>query len=725
MNMKNNIFPLSGSVHALSGKTALQVMHGARDGIVVIDEQNRIVFFNAMAEELWGYARSDVIGQNVDMLLPAGMRDGHDAFIGRNRDTGINTIIGTSREITFENRAGEYIKGKLALSMIAVRPDNRKYYLATVSASREEDHGRSLLDLQNTIFRALSTDMMIRDVAGLVCREIETFVPDTIAALMVVGDDRHLQLLSGVGVPRRYASALGGIVLSDTDNATFMHDPAEAGNVVWKRSSSLGLSLGLHHCHASAILSPGGKVAGILALFSRDYHQVSDRPAQIVRECVPLCGVVIEQYEARQRIAQLNRYDPLTGFLNRQALYESLEKLIARPGDNRFAVLVLDIDRFRDINEALGHKGGDLLLQAAASRMRVSARGDHILSRSGGDTFILVLPEAGQDEAIRFVDSLRQELAQPVAISGNDIVPSFRVGVSLFPDTGSDGEALIGRAETAMRQVRADTPGTCQVAPPEDHAAAQSSLPAILARDLLTLHYQPQVMVQSGRLYGVEAHARWRHPHLGDIFPSRFVAMAEDTGQIEAIGTWLLEDTCRQLVEWERDGIHVPAVTVNLSAGYLRRRNLPEMVAMLLKSHQLAPDRLTVAVNESVMMDENPETAAVLYAIRNLGVGLSMDDFGTGSSSLSRLTRLPLTEIRIDRSFVTQLEHDANARALTVAVSGMAGMLGMKVVAKGVETETQKALLEQLHCDVLQGLAFSPALAPCALGHWAANRKIM
>ncbi|MBE7728901.1 EAL domain-containing protein [Komagataeibacter sp. FXV3] len=726
--MKQNASLFSKPYHSLSGTNALQVLHGATDGVVVIDERNRIVFFNAAAEKLWGYTQSEVIGYNVNMLLPAGMRDEHDAFVERNRSTGINTIIGTSREIRFENRAGEYVAGELALSMITLRPDLRKYYLATIKGMPEESHRRNLQALQNTVFRALSSDMSVRDIGDLICRETETFVPDTVAVLILVEKDRRLRVLSGAGFPRRYAAAVENITLSDADIAALARNPAHAGTLVWKSYSSLGRSLGLHHCRASAIVSPDGAVTGIFGLFSRNPDQKPDGPDRIVSGCVPFCGAVIEQYEARQHIAQLASYDPLTGFLNRSAAHDVLARLVGQPGDNHFAVLLLNVDRFRDINEALGHGNGDLLLRALATRMRTLSPDSYVLSRSSADEFIIILPDTQPDTAVAFVTTLLKGLTQPVEIRGNYIVPSVSAGISMFPHTGPDSESLIGLAETAMRQAKKDAPGTYRIATPARHDAARERLlpgramRETLQRGLLHLHYQPQLRTRSGHLYGVEALPRWHHPHLGNIFPARFIAVAEDTGQIDTIGTWALEAACRQISAWDRDAIHVPAVAVNLSAGLLRKRHLPEMIAGMLETCQLAPQRLTVGLTEQVMMDDDADTMAVLHAIRALGVGLSMDDFGTGSSSLSRLARLPLSEIRIDHSFIANLEHDANAQAMTTAVIGMGGMLGMTVAGGGVETESQKTLLEHLHCDVMQGHLFSRPLTATELGPWVRDR---
>ncbi|WP_241694194.1 putative bifunctional diguanylate cyclase/phosphodiesterase [Komagataeibacter melomenusus] len=522
------------------------------------------------------------------------------------------------------------------------------------------------------------------------------------------------------------------MTLTDADIAALANDLDEASSIVWESYRSVGISLGLHDCWASAIKAPNGKISGILALYSRNQHKVADWPKKIVSGAVPFCGVVIEQYEARQHISQLANYDPLTGFLNRSSLHKVLKTMISQPGDNRFAVLLLDLDRFRDINDALGHIQGDTFLKAIAERLKTLCRSNYILSRSGGDDFVIVIPNATAETAVNFIKATTEAMQRPLEVAGNHLSASFSTGIATFPENGPDGESLISHAEVAMRQAKKEARGSYRLVSTVDTKEAQdrlvlgSALRDALAKGLLNLHYQPQIEARTGEIYGVEALSRWNHPTLGNIFPSRFIAVAEETGQIEAIGRWSLEEACRQITQWERDGVHIPVVSVNLSAGHFHNRSLVPMIADLLRKYGLAPERLTVEITESVMMDESDETMNVLSAIRKLGVGLSMDDFGTGFSSLSRLTRLPLTEIKIDRSFIMNLETDPNAQAVTTAVIGIGNRLGMTVVTEGVETEAQYDLLESLHCDVLQGYLFAKPMSATDLEIWYREpRKLM
>ncbi|SAY49500.1 EAL domain-containing protein [Komagataeibacter rhaeticus] len=719
----------------MTADVSLQLLEQATDGVVIINERNEIVFFNPAAEKLWGFTESEVLGRNVSCLVPSVYRGDHDSYIYKNRKTGVNRIVGTSREVTFENKAGDYISGEMSISTALLGPEKKRYYMAFMKGVTEESHRRKLLDLQNTVFQAISNDMQVEDVADLVCREVESFVPNTVSAIILLDENNRLSILSGPGLPRRYAAALENMSLTEGDLAALGNDLSEANSIVWDSYRSLGISLGLHNCWASAIKSRNGRISGIFALYSRNQYKLSDWPQKIVSGCVPFCSVVIENYEAQQHISQLANHDSLTGFLNRTAIHKVIKSMIDRPGDNRFAVFMIDIDRFRDINDTLGHMNGDAFLRAIAERLKMMSRSNYILSRSGGDEFVIVMPDSDEERATAFAESLIKAMQEPIEIAGNLLVVSLGIGISLFPENGPDGESLLGHAEIAMRRCKKEARGGYCVSSTADNRAAQdrlllgSALRESLAKGMLNLHYQPQVDIKTGRLYGVEALSRWKHPTLGNIYPSRFIAVAEDTGQIETIGTWSLEEATRQIIDWERKGLYVPTVSVNLSAAHFRNRGLPALIERILKERTLNPERLTVEITESVMMDENEDTMEGLAAIRNLGVGLSMDDFGTGYSSLSRLsrlTRLPLTEIKIDRSFIMNLEHDPNAQAVTTAVIGIGNRLGMTVVTEGVETEAQLKLLQGLNCDVVQGYLFARPMAPADMLAWSqdAGRRL-
>ncbi|MEG3348352.1 EAL domain-containing protein [Novacetimonas hansenii] len=708
----------------INAEILLPAMEQAIDPIVIIDEHNSVIFFNPAAERMWGLARADVIGRNVSCLVPLDYRKDHDSFITHNRKTGLNKIVGTSREVEFTRADGEYVCGELSISKVQLPGTDKTYYIAVMKDATEESQRRKILILQNDVLQALAADLLIQDVADLLCRRVDSFVPNSVACLILVDSDNRLQILSAPGLPKRYFNALEGLKLEPADLARLQREPSYSNHILWHNYQSIAMSLGLEHCRSAPIRTHNNQVSGLFALYSRDPNAPQSWPERIVDACIPFCALAVEQNATRQHISQLSNFDSLTGLLNRSSLHKIIDALIMREGDSRFYLFMVDIDRFRDINDALGHVYADQFLVEIGQRIRDLVQDDYIISRSGGDEYIVIVPDCTQAKAVKFAELLISTIAKPMQVGENTLSISCSVGISSFPDNGPDSESLLSNADSAMRQAKADGRGVYRFAGQEKNQVAQdrlvlgSALRDSLAKGMLNLHYQPQVEAASGGLYGVEALSRWHHPHLGNIFPSRFIAVAEETGQIEAIGRWSLHEACRQMRHWDDADVHVPTVAVNLSAVHFRNRALPEYISNLLRQFNLKPDRLTVEITESVMMDSSSDTIDVLHAIRDMGCGLSMDDFGTGYSSLSRLTRLPLSEIKIDRSFINDFEHDTNAQAVTMAVIGIGSRLGMTVVTEGVETEQQRLLLEELKCDVMQGYLFAKPLPAHELEKW-------
>ncbi len=334
--------------------------------------------------------------------------------------------------------------------------------------------------------------------------------------------------------------------------------------------------------------------------------------------------------------------------------------------------------------------------------------------------------EAGSASAV--ADRILAALAQPIELNGMALPVSASIGISLFPEDGRDREALLKHADTAMYEAKSAGRGTHRFFSPEMNRLAQerllmaAALSEALTLGLLELHYQPQVDAENGTIHGVEALARWRHPAFGDVSPARFIAIAEECGLIEGIGEWAIRQACRQMADWRQRGFDIPTVSVNLSPLHFRNRRLPDLIAEATASVGLVPSALTVEITEGVMMDNCAATVATIEAVAGLGVRLSLDDFGTGYSSLSSISTLPIEEIKLDRSFMRDLETDKNARAVASAVVRIGRSLGLTVVAEGVETEAQRRFLQGLRCHVLQGYLFAPAMPPEAFEAWVDQR---
>lgn len=445
---------------------------------------------------------------------------------------------------------------------------------------------------------------------------------------------------------------------------------------------------------------------------------IRDEKGQVTHHIASFTDIS-ERKAAEERIQHLAHHDVLTGLPNRFSLENRLEQVLlsARRESREVAVLFVDMDRFKTINDTLGHQIGDLLLIEVASRLQASVRESDIVARLGGDEFVVVLTgmESGMDSA-HSADKIVKSLGLPYRIENNDLHTSPSIGISIFPNDGGDSQALMKSADTAMYHAKELGRNNYQFFTAAMTTAAVEKL--ALERDLrialeerqFELHYQPKVRTTDGSVCGVEALVRWRHPENGLIPPLKFIPIAEETGLIEALGEWVLDEACRQQAIWRGQGIKNACVAVNLSALQLRSPTLVESVRAIMEKHGIPNDALELEVTESAAMD-NPERAiGQLKALRKLGVALAIDDFGTGYSSLAYLKLLPIQVLKLDRTFVSDIENDENDAAISAATLALAHNLGMKVVAEGVETEGQRDFLAAHRCDFLQGYLFSKPL---------------
>jgi len=395
---------------------------------------------------------------------------------------------------------------------------------------------------------------------------------------------------------------------------------------------------------------------------------------------------------------------------------------------NRLALLFIDLDGFKPVNDTYGHSIGDIVLEQVGQRLKAMSRGKDVVARVGGDEFLLLLSNVTTQEGIAHVaDRLIQGLSQPYQAEGREVMISCSVGIAIYPD-GCSHAKLIARADAAMyASKRSGGSKFCFYSSAMDaDAEAQFELlrdlrKAVAAKEF-ELFYQPKIDSKSGKVTAVEALLRWKHPTRGLLLPSTFIPIAERFGLIGAIGNWVIEDACRQSRQWREKGVRM-RVAINLSAHQMRQDDIVERITDALQSHKIHPSLLTCEITESAAMEDTKTTQTTFRRLGELGTHLSIDDFGTGYSSLSYLRKLPAEELKIDRSFIQDLEHSADARAVVDAVIKLAHALGLKVVAEGVENQRQQQVLVQMGCDELQGFLFAKPMSARALMLWAVNDR--
>ena len=449
---------------------------------------------------------------------------------------------------------------------------------------------------------------------------------------------------------------------------------------------------------ASPIHNRDGQVTGAVIVF----HDVSQSRAMALE------------------MAHLAQHDSLTGLPNRLLLTERFSHAIglAQRHSKQVGLLFLDLDNFKHINDSLGHAIGDQLLQSVANRLVASVRATDTVCRQGGDEFVILLDEIGQpQDAAHVAETLRTALDVPHLIGGHELHTSLSVGISIYPDDGTEVDVLMQNADTAMYHAKASGRNNYQFFRDDMNVRAvrrrlvEGSLRRALKQEEFLLHYQPKIDLVSGTMTGAEALVRWQDPEHGLVYPAQFVPIAEENGLIVPVGRWVLREACRQVQAWLDSGLCAVPVAVNISAVEFRHEGFLDGVALILKETGLDPRYLELELTESILMHDAEASAKVLEALKAMGVQLAIDDFGTGYSSLSYLKRFPIDTLKIDQSFMRDIATNADDATIVDAVIGMGRNLKQRVIAEGVETHEQLAFLQNRQCDVGQGFHFSHPLS--------------
>jgi len=428
---------------------------------------------------------------------------------------------------------------------------------------------------------------------------------------------------------------------------------------------------------------------------------------------------VSDRKQKEQAIIRASVHDALTGLPNRALLSDRLDQAIrhAARASTRFGVLFLDLDRFKVVNDTVGHEGGDELLRVIAERLRRRVRASDTVARQGGDEFIVMLPEVRSTADIeRVAEDLLAEIAKPIPIFGTDYVVTGSIGICIYPEHGTDATSLLRNADAAMYRAKDLGKNTHRIFSEELHLQAledmrlENLLRVAIDTEQLAVHYQPRIDLSSGRVSSLEALARWHHPVLGWIEPGRFIAIAERAGLVGRLGDWVLRRACGDLAELSQLGFRELGLSVNVSHCQLAEPNLVASVRAVLAQFDIEPKRIELELTETALARNAEQAVTIMESLEASGIGVAIDDFGTGYSSLSRLKRFPVRTIKIDRTFVETLPADQEDVAITLAIIAMAKRLRLRVVAEGVETAEQREFLCRNQCDEAQGFLFSRAV---------------
>lgn len=700
--------------------------------VIVTDGQWRIVYVNAGFTRMFGYHLDEIHGRRPIALLVPHVKPAviEEAISSANAGRPFRL-----EELTFA-KDGQRFWNKMIINPVR---DTHGLLVNTVSVVTDITEAKMHEVIHHKGLDALARETPVVQIMDMICQEVERISPEVVSSILSVDENGRMHALAAPSLPEKFSRALDGLVMGPASGScgTSAFRGAEVvvtdieTDPLWVDFAQIALPLGLKACWSTPIISSKGHVVGTFAFYYREKREPDVFHRRLVDVCVNLCALALEREAARAEIQKLAFYDALTELPNRSLLLAKAEQAIAGAARDStpLAVLFVDLDRFKQINDTLGHTVGDDVLRLAAQSLAQGRRSSDIIGRLAGDEFVLVLPQCDGNHAADIAEQIQINLSRPQRVGDVTHVLSASIGISLFPENGEDIETLLRRADIAMYEAKASQRGGFSFFSNEmnlraqERLALEAALRQAIREKQLRLFYQPQIRLADGAIYGVEALARWHHPVLGEISPVRFIPLAEDCGLIGELGLWVLEEACRQMADWRSRGIDVPVVAVNLSPTNFHNADLPDIIAELLQRFALGPQQLTLEITENVLLDGNVGTLASIDDIRDLGVRLSMDDFGTGYSSLSYLRRLPVSELKLDKSFVRDLQHDQTARALSEAVIRIGESLQLVVVAEGVEDQAQLNLLKQQGFHVIQGFLLSRPLAAPALEAWLAKRQ--
>jgi diguanylate cyclase (GGDEF)-like protein/PAS domain S-box-containing protein/hemerythrin-like metal-binding protein len=679
------------------------IMEAAPNAILIADEAGMMYMVNSQVERLFGYSRAELLGKSVEMLVPerfrqphARMRTGFSAsperrFMGAGRD-----LFGVRKdgvELPLEIGLGplQTVEGRFVLASI-IDISQRKAAEQVLRASEADA-------LRDSMLRSLPASIIAADSDGKIvainpaAERLLGYSPAELVGqpMVLIHNQEEIRRRS-----IEFSKHLGIEIPADFQVLVASGSRETADEREWTYYRKDGTQIPVHLA-ITTLRDSADKVIGFLTVA----NDISARK------------------QAESAIRHMADHDALTGLPNRTLLADRMRMAmrLATRDQKQVAVLLLDLDQFKQVNDSLGHHVGDELLVAIAKRLQGCVREVDTVARLGGDEFVIVVTDVDDPQRLApLIEQITQSVSLPLSLEGHELQITPSIGACLFPKDGNDAAILLRKADAAMYRAKAGGRGTykwfnnAMMLESQEKLILGNALRHALERNEISLHFQPQVSLRTGHIVGIEALMRWRNGEEGDISPARFIPIAEDTGLIVSLGEWALRAACRRCVELQAQFGRMLTVAVNVSARQLNEKHWLKAVKSALADSGLSPSQLDLEITESVLMQHPEDGASLLDAIRELGVGVVIDDFGTGYSSLSYLTRFPIDAIKVDQSFVRDLTTDAKDAAIVNAIIAMARRLNVTVIAEGVETVDQQNHLVDEGCDEAQGYLYARGL---------------
>ena len=671
------------------------IMENVADSIITIDAHGSIETFNKSAEKLFGYSAIEVVGKNVSLLMPEPYYSHHDQYLHNFVQTGERRCLGKGfREVQGKKKNSDIFDMELSISEIPL--SNERIFIGIVRDISDRKVAESEMVKLLLALKQSADAVMITDYRGRVEYVNDGFELTTgYRADEIIGN-----------TPRLLKSGL-------QDNAFYLY--------LWE-------TINQGSVYRDVLVNR--KKDGSLYYEEKTITPLTDLHGKITH-FISTGRDITERMRTQERLQFMAQHDMLTSLPNRLLFMDRIDQLIKQSArDERlFAVLFLDLDRFKKINDTLGHHIGDSMLITLSKRLTQILRDGDTVARLSGDEFAILLQDLRSiDDVPPVLNKILDQFKTPFLIENHELFITTSIGIAIHPNDGLDSQTLIKNADIAMYQAKNHGRGTFSFYTPDmnlsakQHLFYENELRHVLERDQLFLVYQPQISLQSNEILGVETLLRWRHPDMGLIPPIEFISLLEDTGLIIPVGEWILATACKQLCTWQSLELGIPRIAVNISPRQLTSNSFIDTIFSILAACKLRPDQLELEITESSLMEDEQEAIITLQELHQAGISIAMDDFGTGYSSLSYLKQLPVSTLKIDRSFIRQIPTLAESNKLTNAIIAMGHSLNIQVLAEGVETREQYEFLAQAGCDAIQGYYISPPLNTTSFNAFVTNR---
>lgn len=688
------------------------------DGCYVLDLNGNFTLFNDEAVAITGYSVAEALQMNFISII-------HEDYL---EDT-----VGHFKRVTLGERErfltkiiskqGEHLY--LQLTALPIIVDNEIHGVVGCAQDMTKTMElEALLSGQNRILEMIARGDSFQSTLDHIIHFIEKFTHGAKCSIMIA-DPEGKRLLHGSSpsLPQAYNDAVHGIPIGpdigSCGSAAFYKRSVMVTDIgtdpLWKDYRDLALAYGLKACWSSPVFDDDKRVIGTFGIYYGKSTSPREKDMEIIQKATDLTSLAIQHYRAKEKINFMAYHDALTGLPNRR-LFDL--RVLAAVGDTKadkgekLCLMFLDLDRFKIVNDSLGHTMGDRLLKYVSEKLKKCVGNEALISRQGGDEFAILLEHTSKEKAKSVAERILQTMSELFVIDGTEIYVTTSVGMSFYPDDGEDVGVLLSKADVAMYQAKRQGRNNYQTydlvldRKALEKLQIENELRKALERNEFELHYQPIVNLCVNKVIGAEALLRWNNEKCGNVPPNQFIPIAEETGLIVQIGEWVLKTALLQLKSWREQGMDPLTISVNLSIRQFYQPNLIQMVRENLQETGVDPGCLTIEVTESMTMDVEA-ASFILHELKKLGVNISIDDFGTGYSSLNYLKRFPIDYLKIDRSFIQDIAKSKSDENIATTIILMAHNLGLSVIAEGVETQEQLKLLKQHKCHEAQGYYFS------------------